>query len=483
MKPTSSKEAFEDSAQHLAWVTVTHPDQIKDRTLQRRIHNHVMREIGVSRRRTPRRPQVRLNVPSNFGPDRAISSVHRQVGLQAGPQMDPLQLISSIPQSLSSYPNFGTQIGSPRAQRLLSYLMRNDVPVCQVLRKVCFTLAMTNDSAMSLALAYSALYSEPLNQKPSLQEGVDALEHYTVSLRLVNEQLNRLTGVGWDGVVTIVVGLAAYDLALRKFERWAIHMSGLKKMIQDRGGSMDRISSYHVRMIMTWTELIGSLSLDSPPQFPVPVMPRGRLPAYTASPAITRTLSVLQNRFDHLSDACQILESISGMTQMFSGRQLGHWEGDTSEALSLVVSNALMLPRLAIPQDPTDDSADGLAMREIIRLASLLFLATPVDLYAANAGVEQNLRGRLPNLIRSWALDWNGLEELAFWILVVDALAEVGEERAWAVSQIHHIMQTRGLRCEDIQHELRQFAWFDGILIDELGRLQAEINDMLCGVR
>lgn len=393
-----------------------------------------------------------------------------------------MQFISSIPQSLPSHPYLGFQVDTSRVQKLLSYLTRDDVPVCQVLRKVCFTLAMTDDSAMSLTLAYSALYSNPLNQKPSLREGVDALEHYTVSLRLVSEQLNRLTGVGWDGMVTIVVGLAAYDLALRRFERWAIHMSGLKKMVQDRGGPMEGISSYHVQMIMTWTELVGSLSLDSPPQFPVPVMPRGQMPIYTASPAVARTLSILQNRFDELSDVCEILESISGMTRRFSGRQLGYWEGDTSEALSLVVSNALALPRLAIPEDPTEDSAAGLVMREVLRLASLLFLATPVDLYASNAGIEWNLRGRLPNLFRSGALDWSGLEELEFWILVVDALAEVGEERAWAVSQMHRIMQSRGLRGEDVFYVLKQFAWFDGILVDELGRLRAEVDDMLCGV-
>lgn len=206
------------------------------------------------------------------------------------------------------------------------------------------------------------------------------------------------------------------------------------------------------------------------------------MPIYTASPAVARTLSILQNRFDELSDVCEILESISGMTRRFSGRQLGYWEGDTSEALSLVVSNALALPRLAIPEDPTEDSAAGLVMREVLRLASLLFLATPVDLYASNAGIEWNLRGRLPNLFRSGALDWSGLEELEFWILVVDALAEVGEERAWAVSQMHRIMQSRGLRGEDVFYVLKQFAWFDGILVDELGRLRAEVDDMLCGV-
>lgn len=89
--------------------------------------------------------------------------------------------------------------------------------MCQVLRRVCFTLAMSDDSAMSLALAYSALYLEPLSQKPSLRENVNALEHYTMSLRLVNEQLNRLTGVGWDGVMIIIVGLAAYDVSAVRF--------------------------------------------------------------------------------------------------------------------------------------------------------------------------------------------------------------------------------------------------------------------------
>ncbi|KAI1773841.1 hypothetical protein F4818DRAFT_443146 [Hypoxylon cercidicola] len=484
MKPSTSerplgRRTLDGSAPKLALVTVTHPDQIKDRTLQRTIHNHVMRDIGASRRRAPRRAQATLNVPSDFDSERAL---YRRVGHQDDPHTGPWQLISNIPQSLPSVPGFGLQIDSARAQRLLSYLKRGDVPVCQVLRKICFTLAMTDDSAMSLAQAYSVLYLEPSNQKPFLRESVNALEHYTVSLRLVNEQLTKITGAGWDGVITTVVGLAAYDLGLRKFERWAIHMTGLKKMIQDRGGSMEGISSYHVRMIMTWTELVGSLSLDSPPQFPSPVIPTGRMPVYTASPAMARTLSTLQRRFTQLSDICEVLQSLSGMTQMFSGQQLGYWEGDTSEALSLVVSNALTVPRLALPQDPTDDSAAGLVMREAIRLASLLFLATPVDLYAANAGIAQNLRGRLPKLLRSWVLDWRDLEELEFWILVVDALVEVGEERTWAVSQVHRIMQKRGLNCEDILFELRQFAWFDGILVDELDGLRAEVN-MLRDVR
>lgn len=198
---------------------------------------------------------------------------------------------------------------------------------------------------------------------------------------------------------------------------------------------------------------------------------------------MARTLSILQSRYMQLSGGpiCQVLQSISGITQMFSGRQLGHWEGDTSEVLSLVVTNALTVPRLVIPADATDDLVNELVMHEVLRLASLLFLATPVALYAANAGIEQNLRGRLPPLFRSWVLDWRGLDELKFWILVVDALVEVGEERAWAVSQIHDMMQMRGVQCDDILSELRQFAWFDGILVDELGRLQAEIN-MLYGV-
>ena len=117
-------------------------------------------------------------------------------------------------------------------------------------------------------------------------------------------------------------------------------------------------------------------------------------------------------------------------------------------------------------------------MREILRLASLLLLSAPVDLFASNGDIAYNLRGRLPLLLRSYTLDWTGLEELELWVLVVDALTEVGEERTWAVSQVRRVIEMRRLLWEHVLHEIRQVAWIDGVLTAELDRLRGEIVDM-----
>lgn len=195
---------------------------------------------------------------------------------------------------------------------------------------------------------------------------------------------------------------------------------------------------------------------------------------------MARTLIILQHRSPHLSDICPVLKSLADLAQLYTGRGPNHWAEDSSlsEVLSIVVSTALNTKRLGIPDDPSDSSSAGLAMREILRLASLLLLSAPVDLFASNGDIAYNLRGRLPLLLRSYTLDWTGLEELELWVLVVDALTEVGEERTWAVSQVRRVIEMRRLLWEHVLHEIRQVAWIDGVLTAELDRLRGEIVDM-----
>ncbi|EMR68546.1 hypothetical protein UCREL1_4456 [Eutypa lata UCREL1] len=333
LKSDSKSGTTGTPASELAWVTVTHPDQVKNRTFQKKIHNHVMKDIGMSRRRKPKRAQDTSDVPPSGLDINKLSDAH------PSPMTDRSLLTRGV---------------SARYQRLHGYSLRDN-------------------SAMALALADLAIYAEPLNRKPLLRENANALEHYTASLGLVRER----------------------------------------------------------------TELVGSLVLDSPPRFPILVTPGRRVLSSELSLTMARTLIILQHRSPHLSDICPVLKSLADLAQLYSGRGPNHWAEDSSlsEVLSIVVSTALNTKRLGIPDDPSDASSAGLAMREILRLASLLLLSAPVDLFASNGDIAYNLRGRLPLLLRSHTLDWTGLEELELWVLVVDALTEVGEERTWAISQ------------------------------------------------
>lgn len=293
-------------------------------------------------------------------------------------------------------------------------------------------------------------------------------------------------------------------------------MSGLRHMIQRRGG-LETITSYPMRLAITWTELVGSLRLDAPSQFAAAIVDPTKgsmIPKHEASPALARTVAILQARSasaPHLfSDICRVLESLSDLAHLVIGRDLSRWVDDSSlgEPLSIVLSEALALPRLGTvpppPAPPREDRRGGgdgasgvaaaanLAMREVLRLTSLLLLVGPVDSFACNGDLAYNLRGRVPMLLRDlealqrlnldldldrhWAA---GLEELELWVLVVSALAEVdgAEEKTWAVGQVRRVVRARGLEWEQVMHALRQIAWIEeGVLAAGLEGLRMEVE-------
>ena len=84
--------------------------------------------------------------------------------------------------------------------------------MCQTLRNLCFTLAMVEDSAMYLALADFTLYMRQQSQKALRQENAYALQHYTISLGLIHEQLRHSTSAVGNPIVGTVIGLASYDV-------------------------------------------------------------------------------------------------------------------------------------------------------------------------------------------------------------------------------------------------------------------------------
>ena len=225
---------------------------------------------------------------------------------------------------------------------------------------------------------------------------------------------------------------------------------------------------------------MGSLSLDLPPWFAVSLSIVRQVQDHAASPILARTISTLQDRSPSLSDICPLLESLSGLTELAAGKPPSHWNDDTNltQTLGLVVYDMLALPRHEIPDDLKDPSTAGLIMREAIRLASLLFLATPVNYLAGNRDGNKNNRSRLPKLLRSHALDLSGLEELELWVLVIDALIEVDEDRAWIICRITRIMQMSGLDWQGVLHVLWQIAWTDGVSSDDVDRLGAELDQM-----
>ena len=85
--------------------------------------------------------------------------------------------------------------------------------MCQMLRSLCFRLAMVEESAMYMALADSALYMGQQQSQNALgKENAYALQHYTTSLGLMHERLKNPTNAVGNPIIGTVIGLASYDV-------------------------------------------------------------------------------------------------------------------------------------------------------------------------------------------------------------------------------------------------------------------------------
>lgn len=214
--------------------------------------------------------------------------------------------------------------------------------------------------------------------------------------------------------------------------------------------------------------------LDSPSFFEALEEP---LPQRRASRDLDIVTSTLQKRLpDHLN-LCTLLESMSEFAT--AAREKSQWTNDTisKQKLQFVVSTMLKLPG----HDILGIRDDGVALYEVLRLASLLFLSGPSTRLAGNKSgntIVSYHRGRLPMLLRSHKLDWTGLEDLELWVLVIDALAETGQDQEWVLGQINRTMLVRKLSWDDVLRIVARIAWSDGLWARTLDQLRAELEQI-----
>uniref|UniRef100_A0A0D2XY92 Transcription factor domain-containing protein n=1 Tax=Fusarium oxysporum (strain Fo5176) TaxID=660025 RepID=A0A0D2XY92_FUSOF len=131
-----------------------------------------------------------------------------------------------------------------------------EAPVCKLMRELCFALAFADDSAMHLVLARLEIDPERTGGQAS-QESASSLIHYNASIEILRNQLGGAQLMAHEAIIGVV-------MFTNNLTRWKTHMSGLKKMIEYRGG-INTLSSQYLQVTTVWMDLTGSMILDQPP--------------------------------------------------------------------------------------------------------------------------------------------------------------------------------------------------------------------------
>ncbi|KAI1040129.1 hypothetical protein LB505_012365 [Fusarium chuoi] len=442
----------------LEFVSVSHPDEVKSRHIKRKIHQHVMKDIGLSRRKNTRSRKLRIE--PDISKNLALHETHAAY-TSSQPDNHRHDVIS-----LSS-----VQFHEPGADRTLysrtdiraklmeAFLLRPKSSICDKVREMCFAIGLVDQATLSLALAETALYSNDYTgDMHSGREDSTALKHYNLSLRFTSQRIQTSNSVPSDEILITVIGLANYDMSIGRVERYSTHLAGLETLVRGRGG-VEKLRSSYLLLSLIWSDVIGSLSLDRQPRFAAPSHLWTQPEPPTITHVLAKTLNALRDLSPVLSDLCSVLLSL---TRVAKASQ--HWEESTFRYCETILHSSyflLLVPRHIPSEGPEGHSSRTSLIHQAVRLAALRFLVTAAKHSHHTLGAIQYRKPQLSQLLADYEISWDGLEELRVWVLVMAAVTEGTHDRSWITERIAITIERLDLNWTELKGTLRQLAWVD----------------------
>ncbi|PYH70890.1 uncharacterized protein BO88DRAFT_257087 [Aspergillus vadensis CBS 113365] len=342
------------------FVNVSHPDEVKSASTQRTIRRRVMRDIGRSRRRT--RPGQRT-WPVTL---RALSK----------PVTEHIP-VSIDPCNTTFYPG----AMSDRALQLMHFMTTDRDYVFRPFRTVWFSMALTDTTAVLVALANAAMFLDQRLRAQSYryETSAECLSYYGQCVRQVTHRLANTHERLSQGVITAILGLTCHDLYVGTLDRWKIHISGLGRIIHLRGGYRGLDDS--ITRFAIWLDVVGSVMEDTRPRLPTPPGFGSQVPNIL-SPTLRKLLEDLAARYDYFSDMATAFSYANFLVQHTDGslrRSETVWlNEDNLTVIELFGPATHFLLSMSRPTEINPSATDipVLQLREALRLVLLLFLGT-----------------------------------------------------------------------------------------------------------
>ncbi|SCB65295.1 unnamed protein product [Fusarium graminearum] len=456
------------------FVNIARPQDIKNRRTQKKINSHVMKPIGLTRRRHRPNKAIPITLPSPAHSDsngseklpvptvvstadslprdenpRDRDESDHNASAQDTPSSAPIprHCLRLIPSPVPEQKKFRSLPMSARTRKMIHFLaIAQEAPVCQLMRELCFSLSFVDESAFHLALARLEVDPERTGgQEP--HETASSLLHYDASVENLRQRFDGPVVKAHEAIIGVVVNLACYDLFTNNIKR----------------GGINTLTSRYIRVTAIWVDLIGSMALD---QVPYLAFQKGHTDrSQRIYEVVGSSLDVEKRCHANINEILQMLSRLSSLARGKSEFEQSQ-DDDLLEALQATIHSVLTLPRYGNLESDEDSRELCLRTYEIVRLAALLYLSGPTTFLAGNRRfnlVTPQFRGRLSRLY------------------VAGAIVEVDNDRQFFVNHLSHVVSLRKLSWEDVMSELRSMAWFDVVWSMDLDRLRGDLAVKMTG--
>lgn len=210
--------------------------------------------------------------------------------------------------------------------------------------------------------------------------------------------------------------------------------------------------------------------------FPLPASVHRGIPTPTA-PFKLETLSKLHRLSAGFSGLCSGFAHLIKFAKLASSMPSEDWlsDQDIQSNFLLAAHKILSVPRHIFSNSPSRSLVSNqVALREAIRLALLLFMLGQIAKLVGNHNWELNYSGRLPALLKGADIDWNGLEDLELWVLVIGALHEKGSGREWLVARISRRIAWQQLTWNEAIQRVSNILWVNEAFTEFVGVLEED---------
>ncbi|KAI1468850.1 uncharacterized protein F4812DRAFT_470645 [Daldinia caldariorum] len=472
------------------FVNVARPSDVKRHSTK--IRRHVMKDIGKARRK-PRSKKTRGEVPvmGESSSSAAAADRNRDEGSSSSSLSSSLTLPSPMADSLLQTLPYPIDMNEERLS-LIRYIVDEAKSHYRPFRFTWLTVGLSDAAAWQITLANAASFRKASQDSVTAEYAcsVEAMKWYTLSLASITKRLADPDEKDSEGLIVAVTGFVCHDATLGNFDRFCIHMDGLQRLINRKGG-LDSLSSPFLRFMISWYDLLGATYHNAKPRFSIPA---GSIRAVDTDGAETRYLERLLASWDAdcpaLGDIMGAMRAMAAAASYIDRRPLtdGFWTDDVTIArvLGPAFHAVLSLDGRALPDDPADPGYSATAAREAFRRAALVFLGAVKARMGAGAREMRAHLDAFRQISQLPLVDWGVVPELNLWAHVVSGMQETGEgeggspSRAWHILTIVGIMQMMGLRKgEEAVAVARGVIWVDAIDMGRSTALCREVDGYL----
>jgi len=339
-----------------------------------------------------------------------------------------------------------------------------------------FDFAMSDPALMHALLYTSVSYAGLLS---GVTEPHEAVVQRLQSIRLLNKRFNK--DEIEDGTIGAVSCLATTDAMCGRFEGWKVHMSGLKQMVDMRGGMMNLNSL--LRMKLWRSDLRGAINYLTDPLLQYHDMQPSSTASISHSPEIedidSKTLIQL------------LTSSYIDPNLIINYQNLFHFSHATTHALNLGLSTTtsrafvessyqIKYSLLAFSSTKPPHSPAHF-LEEALRIGALIYMNEILEelpfSVVGSTHLVQKLKESLEEVRMEGGQRKSG-DELVIWLLFIGGISpKCSKDRAWFVARLVRDVERLGLgEWGDVKAVLEGMLWVEEVHGKDCKRLWEEVE-------